>query len=466
MYWIVSYNEKYFRLSDFFNDKQELDWIFERRYSFQIGDRVYLYCSHPYSKITYEVKVIQIDVPFDDYIDDSQYGGTVYLSLSEYSKSFHIRFRLIRKIDNDNISYSNLLQHGLKGSIRTPIKCTGELLDFIKKSLITSPLSSKLTLLDCIDLIEKPDSDLYTKYVPQFIKEAKSGKNWSEWNKDVFNYYFEKASNGVAFLGNGQMTRNDRQTIKDHWMELAPHLKRIAENQDVPLWDEYKEIRTIIRKYTTTNKRIATNRMLAGLQPYLLCTEIDINKLNELLDYIQKYTTTSVPNYDRNNWEIASHTFINLIKRTMPELKISSLFYLPYKLLGLFRDEQFSNKIISSDYDEITNPDEIFEGAKKEIFVNAYERNPLARQKCIEANGCYCHVCGLDFKKMYGEIGDGFIQVHHKIPISTIGKEYKIDPINDLVPVCPNCHAMLHRGNNGEVLSIEELRDMLKNIGY
>lgn len=48
-------------------------------------------------------------------------------------------------------------------------------------------------------------------------------------------------------------------------------------------------------------------------------------------------------------------------------------------------------------------------------------------------------------KKVYGEIGRGFIHVHHKVPLSSIGKEYELDPIKDLVPVCPNCHAMLHR---------------------
>jgi 5-methylcytosine-specific restriction protein A len=67
----------------------------------------------------------------------------------------------------------------------------------------------------------------------------------------------------------------------------------------------------------------------------------------------------------------------------------------------------------------------------------------------------------MDFEKMYGEIGHGFIHVHHIIPISTIGEEYKIDPIKDLVPVCPNCHAMLHKGKEGEVLTIDKLKEII-----
>ena len=100
----------------------------------------------------------------------------------------------------------------------------------------------------------------------------------------------------------------------------------------------------------------------------------------------------------------------------------------------------------------------VYEGAKKTITVNQYERNQIARQKCIKINGCRCAVCGIDFESMYGDIGRGFIHVHHIVPISSIGESYKVDPVTDLVPVCPNCHAMLHRGKGGKVLTVEELR--------
>lgn len=113
------------------------------------------------------------------------------------------------------------------------------------------------------------------------------------------------------------------------------------------------------------------------------------------------------------------------------------------------------------DYEEIENPGELIEGAKKTMVVNQYERNPEARRQCIEAHGCYCHVCGLDFAKKYGEIGEGFIHVHHLVPISTIGEGYVVDPVKDLIPVCPNCHAMLHRGQACQVLTIEQLKSLI-----
>jgi 5-methylcytosine-specific restriction enzyme A len=85
------------------------------------------------------------------------------------------------------------------------------------------------------------------------------------------------------------------------------------------------------------------------------------------------------------------------------------------------------------------------EGAMAQVTVNAYERNPAARRACIDHYGCFCQVCGFNFEKVWGELGKDFIHVHHLKEISSVGQEYEVDPINDLIPVCPNCHAMLHR---------------------
>lgn len=113
---------------------------------------------------------------------------------------------------------------------------------------------------------------------------------------------------------------------------------------------------------------------------------------------------------------------------------------------------------------EEINIKEIHEGIGKTITVNKYERSNLARNKCIEYNGCICKVCGMDFYKKYGDIGKGFIHVHHIVPLNTIKDDYVVDYKNDLIPVCPNCHAMLHRKINGKYLSIEELKKIVSQI--
>ena len=103
---------------------------------------------------------------------------------------------------------------------------------------------------------------------------------------------------------------------------------------------------------------------------------------------------------------------------------------------------------INDDYvfpDEVNETKELREGKVRGVFVNIYERNPVARAQCIEHYGCYCFVCGFDFLSVYGDIGRDFIHVHHEKELSSIGEEYVINPIHDLKPVCPNCHAMIHR---------------------
>jgi 5-methylcytosine-specific restriction protein A len=97
--------------------------------------------------------------------------------------------------------------------------------------------------------------------------------------------------------------------------------------------------------------------------------------------------------------------------------------------------------------DELDKSETLFEGIKKTVLVNSYERNQIARNKCIQHYGVQCVVCGFDFEKVYGDIGKGFIHVHHLIQLSDIGQGYEVNPVKDLRPVCPNCHAMLHTKN-------------------
>ncbi len=457
----------------------------------------------------------------------------------------------------------------------------------------------KYTLSVLISKITPPDMSEYRKFIPLYIKEAQKGVNWDQWDIEAFDDYFEKAFNAVAYLGQGAFRPKHKQAIKANWMKIAPHLKAIASSQDVPLWDEYRAIKRIVIQSTEDNMQIATNRMLACLQPNLLCTEVDLKKVNELFDYIITYTDTEIPKYDRNSWERASYELLRLFHTILPGKDVSEYAYMPWKLLDLFRDmeknvlptywlvssndnifrvadclkekgfvewqssfkpkkgdivfiyrskpiqricyktvvtktnipyqeamddsmfwgEQHRPKdnietyspchrlqllqevdtidlhlnnlkkhgmkgvpqgprkmtgellecILScfdspqNDYDEIEDNKDYFEGALKRVYVNKYERDHDARMKCIEAHGYKCSVCGMDFEKLYGELGRGFIHVHHIVPISTIGEEYKIDPVKDMVPVCPNCHAMLHRGKDGQVLSVDELKRIIKH---
>jgi hypothetical protein len=112
--------------------------------------------------------------------------------------------------------------------------------------------------------------------------------------------------------------------------------------------------------------------------------------------------------------------------------------------------------------EEVSDTGQIIEGAVKRITINAYERNSTARKKCIAHHGHKCAICSFDFEETYGSLGENFIHVHHLKQLSEIKMEYVVDPIRDLIPVCPNCHAMLHRRE--PPLTINELQLVFKKM--
>lgn len=99
------------------------------------------------------------------------------------------------------------------------------------------------------------------------------------------------------------------------------------------------------------------------------------------------------------------------------------------------------NSFLSND---VIAKETYYEGKSKEVTQTSYERNPRARKLCLDHYGYSCQICDFNFEEAFGEIGKGFIHVHHITPISEIGQEYEIEPLKDLIPVCPNCHAMIH----------------------
>lgn len=140
------------------------------------------------------------------------------------------------------------------------------------------------------------------------------------------------------------------------------------------------------------------------------------------------------------------------LPRSVREIKENELLDFLFHPHQIFDDEVY-------DVDYPDNDEKLYEGALVTIKANRYERNQKARRECVAKKGYHCLVCGRDFESTYGEIGRGFIHVHHLTPISTIGQEYELNVDTDLVPVCPNCHYMLHRKN--PPYTIEELKDIV-----
>ncbi len=119
-----------------------------------------------------------------------------------------------------------------------------------------------------------------------------------------------------------------------------------------------------------------------------------------------------------------------------------------------------AKKVAAGPFPEELASEQYYEGAASTVQVNRFERDLAARKDCIDHYGARCQVCRFDFSQAYGAIGDGFIHVHHIVPLSEVRARYVVDPVKDLRPVCPNCHAMLHRRR--PAFSIPELKRLLR----
>lgn len=174
----------------------------------------------------------------------------------------------------------------------------------------------------------------------------------------------------------------------------------------------------------------------------------------------------------------ASEGFKTLINKGKLGISLEALV-LKYPFNNLFTKEELDvarSRLIKGGYngpelygisldqviaEEIVTPENYQEGAKHSIIVNAYERNMQAREACIKHFGAKCSVCGFQFGDHYGDLFRDYIHVHHLLSLSQIGREYTINPINDLRPVCPNCHSIIHRRN--PPYTIEEVKNFIKS---
>lgn len=202
-------------------------------------------------------------------------------------------------------------------------------------------------------------------------------------------------------------------------------------------WDNYNEFIDIVKQTREFLKAKDPNVSLLDAHSFLYVLGSQMKE--EKFAFSSSFYTLIKQSHLENNTEIKVDQ--------EPSLEVASTFIEEEKL---FNDEILAEEIPA----EIT--EQLFEGAKKIIVINAYERNEKARKLCIQHWKAICAVCEFDFEKTYGEIGKGFIHIHHLIPVSKIGEQYEVDPINDLRPVCPNCHSMLH--GQEHILSIDELK--------
>ena len=195
------------------------------------------------------------------------------------------------------------------------------------------------------------------------------------------------------------------------------------------------------------------------VEDILLDQESLINKENKRNRIIGKLYILVNPNRDRI-------IELEYLKEHYPEQT-----WTPQKCGTTIKDEYVGTLVKSwkelinknATFSEKVNSRIFLEGNPQQKMYTYYERDHKVRDICLKKKGFVCKVCGISMADKYGDIGKEFIHVHHIKFLSSIKKEYETDPENDLEPVCPNCHSMLHRKYKNEYLTIDELRDIVES---
>lgn len=188
------------------------------------------------------------------------------------------------------------------------------------------------------DIINKIDiwqewHDNYCHFVPKFIESAKSCENWKDWNKDLFHEFFERGGDQcVSSLQQGYFTKEEQVKIKEDWNELAPMLKNIAESQDEPLWDIYDKIKSFLRERTNQDRKAATNRLIASLQPNLLCTIVQESCLKETFNRMRDVGLKDVPEFDSYSWFKSSYLLLAYFKDKLKSYSAYDICTYPWQV--------------------------------------------------------------------------------------------------------------------------------------
>ncbi|WP_278352183.1 McrB family protein [Chryseobacterium gleum] len=191
----------------------------------------------------------------------------------------------------------------------------------------------------------------YNRFVPQFVVEASTGKKWEDWDKDLFyEFFMRSADQCVSSLRQGYFTNAERDLIKQNWPELSILLKNIALNQERPLFDIYHQIKELIRKCTDNNKKAATNRLIASLQPQLLCTIVNEDKLGHLVYLLN----THVEDFEMEltyDWFHDSHTLLQIFKKKLNR-EVYEIVTLPWQVYDYFQEQNTTSSTEQNDMSE------------------------------------------------------------------------------------------------------------------
>ncbi|HWA76590.1 MAG TPA: HNH endonuclease [Polyangiaceae bacterium] len=214
------------------------------------------------------------------------------------------------------------------------------------------------------------------------------------------------------------------------------------------------EAATLVKRGTRKNLSMAVNRLvvIAGWGHPKLATS-NVERSAGSTSYTAKFPAFS------KEWDVLLDQYLASLTPAPSVIVDGRTRPTPGRLLQDTVQARSSESLELRE-DDANSSLSLLEGAVETILATRFERDREARRLCLAHHGYACRCCGLTMRDLYGELGEDYIHVHHKIPLSEVRQEYAVDPVKDLVPLCPNCHAMIHRSTTP--LSVEELADIVR----
>ena len=200
---------------------------------------------------------------------------------------------------------------------------------------------------------------------------------------------------------------------------------------------------------------------------HFICSLID-RQLGEIYDCIDKKNLQSI--YKLVCSDEAIHQKAELYGENLPKVLKDYISYLDSKIhQGTEKIKVTSRLKPMADNSAPEGEDEPRpEGKVSQVCVTHYERRKEHREAALRKYGYVCQCCKMEFEKVYGEIGKEYIEVHHLDPVSNYDAAHDFDPLDEergLVPLCSNCHSMIHRGGTDikHPLSLKELVEIFNS---
>lgn len=479
MDWIIAANHKIYDHVKAFEDLPYIDW--KQTANYNIGDFVYIYSSKPFAVIEFLVEVTEINLQFKDCIDDEKYwiNKNDYIHNRENNK--YVRFKLLKKFENNLITLSDLKTHGLKGNIQRARKLRDSKgnLTPLGQYIINRSSNTHRILFCNIAYMQYYDAIIYKNDIP------KNGGKFVNENSDAFeknNFHLSDDGNVYGFVetkytgGYKVGYQNPKQL---HIEKIDINFKDKDKIDDVTVifcannsiktvivgWYEHATVYRTRKKYLDRPYNIKTTFKNAHLIPEnRRFKEVPRAKENEnKLGFGQ----SNVWYANKNNHQEFIFEILNYIKDEYQKEQTTEEIYIndveDNNLNSSIQNSiiqiqafEYSSKLKEKPSPSITRKGQTYFIRDHQVALNALNHASFK-----------CEVNPLHQTFIRKKDNLPYTEAHHLIPMAFQNEfDYSLDIEENIVSLCSHCHNEIHYGKNSKELitSLYNLRiNLLKS---